>query len=351
MNDGEQLMFAARESAQLGAGSADGLTWPVVVMRAGFARGEVMTGDPQLAGLPHYFPRDVVAQVAEAAKDARFGRHHPQTEAEETDPARIAGWLDAGTMQGDEARATMHLYENEKDLQAKLLAARRAGKLGQFGTSILACFAWNKGMAEGRPALVAQRLARLISVDMVTEAGAGGKFLSYAASLRATDAKFEGGKMQRRGKGAVRRSWIECGLNGEDKLQFAMDVMCGVKEAMGQGLRGFESLQDAYKQVTGAPLSEHFTRGGGFYAKTAEAIAMSNFPEILLNSMTKRLEQDYGEFSLVPGLEKIYVKSDFSDFKPQDRVRMGYLTDLPQVSEAAAFASLRRLQTTKSPMW
>ena len=133
MNDGEQLMFAARESAQLGAGSADGLTWPVVVMRAGFARGEVMTGDPQLAGLPHYFPRDVVAQVAQAAKDARFGatirRRKPK---KPTRRGSRAGWT------RERCRATKPAprctyTKTKKICRRKLLAARRAGSLASLG--------------------------------------------------------------------------------------------------------------------------------------------------------------------------------------------------------------------------
>jgi hypothetical protein len=344
----EQLIFVTRESANIEAGaSADGLTWPIQVMQSGFGHGEVMTSDPRFAGLPHYFPKDVVAQVAEACKSARFGRHHPQSKEEEYDPARVAGWLDGGRMEGNAARATLHLFENEKDLQGKLVAARKAGRLDLFGTSILAAFAWNRGTAEGRDALVAQRLARLISVDMVTEAGAGGKFLmAYAASLSSRDVEFGGGKMKVQVQGGrVRkalRPWVQRGLDGEEKLQLGMDLMFGVKQAAGEGVSGFKSFEDSYKQVTGAPFGAHFTTGGGFWAKTKQSIAMSDFPNILLNSMTKRLIQDYGEFPLIRGIDKIYVKTDFRDFKPQDRVRMGYLTDLPQVTEPNVFTELTK---------
>src|SRR5262249_50029706 len=136
----------------------------------------------RLAHLPHYFPAEVVGQVATACNNARFGRRHAISVAEETDPSRIAGWLDNGRMIGTAALATMHLFETETEIKAKLIAAKKAGKLDLFGASIFALFPFKPGKVEGQDALVAQRLARLISVDFVTEAGAGGKILPYAAS-------------------------------------------------------------------------------------------------------------------------------------------------------------------------
>src|SRR6266404_1136713 len=161
-----------------GAGSDDGLTWPMQIMESGWARGSV----GGRSGVAHYFPLEAVAQVAEACNSARFGRRHPETDLEEVDPGRIAGYIDGGKLLGNTAVATMHLFENEKEIKAKLIAARDAGKLDLFGASILAYFAWRPGKPDGRDALVAQKLGKLMSVDFVTEAGAGGKFLAYSAS-------------------------------------------------------------------------------------------------------------------------------------------------------------------------
>ncbi len=73
-----------QESARFmaAAASEDGLTWPIQVMESGFANGHLEMADPRLAGLPHFFPKEVVAQVAEACNNARFGRRHPATDAE-----------------------------------------------------------------------------------------------------------------------------------------------------------------------------------------------------------------------------------------------------------------------------
>src|SRR5262249_45200866 len=91
-------------------------------------------------------------------------------------------FITGGKMSGNKAMATLHLNETETQIRSQLMAAKKAGQLGLYGASILGLFGWVPGKAEGTPALVAQKLARLISVDFVTEAGAGGKILSYAAS-------------------------------------------------------------------------------------------------------------------------------------------------------------------------
>src|SRR5260370_10980591 len=53
--EGATRIFRTLSGAQLSAcvDAEKGLSWPLVVMEAGFANGEVMTDDPRLAGLPH----------------------------------------------------------------------------------------------------------------------------------------------------------------------------------------------------------------------------------------------------------------------------------------------------------
>lgn len=521
----ESVRFLAAESA-----TEDGLTWPIQVMQAGFAHGHLDGIDPRLAGLPHYFPREVVAQVAEACKSMRFGRRHALTPEEEVDPARIAGLISNGRMSGNAAMATLRLFPTETEIKTKLTVAREAGQLDLFGASIFALFPFAKGKAEGKDALVAQRLGRLISVDLVTEAGAGGKILSYAASrsvlaevaaqqkgaarpkarpaaattispgtiqggqtnggaqgagrisggtsmkesivkvleaLRSIDAGsaselqtefdalpegkqaeffakvsqavaqklpaalatngaaaqtaadlltdatrtvLEGHNQQvlakanealanakriqfgnmleqklaasklpvpaamlarehfqdRNGNlvpvdgaavdayivkvrqsfasyadvGRVGTSGVEVGLDQQDKIQLAMDQMLGVKEALkNKSVRAFRGIREAYTTCTG---DRDCTFGSGGFYKVSEAIATTDFPNLLLSSLTKKLIQDYEEYQIVVGLEKLYVATTLGDYKTQDRVRMGYLSDLPTVAEAGPYTELTK---------
>jgi hypothetical protein len=133
---------------------------------------------------------------------------------------------------------------------------------------------------------------------------------------------------------------IEVGRNSLDKIQLAMDGMLGVREARSSGVAPFRGLKDAYIFCTGDTWCERADRGGMYL--TTEAIATTDFPNILLNSLTKRLIQDYQEWQVVPGLEKLYTKTTLGDYKPQDRVRMGYLGDLPTVAEAGPYVELTK---------
>jgi hypothetical protein len=492
-----------------GAGSDDGLTWPIQVMESGWARGAVGGH----GGIAHYFPLEAVAQVAQACNSARFGRRHPETDAEEMDPGRIAGYIDGGKLLGNTAVAMMHLFENEKEIKTKLVAARDAGKLDLFGASILAYFAWRPGKPDGKDALVAQKLGKLMSVDFVTEAGAGGKFLAYSASrsmlsevafaqrtavkkvspgprpgesgspqgagrnqggasmkqsilkvlealrridagsasdlakefencpedkqfeffakvseavtaklpaavlsdapaaraaadllsdaakaalagqnnevmLRAQEALADAKKITFAGTlerkltesklpmpaqslvrehfkdivtddksvdgyiAKVRESFaaftqvgtttgsIEVGRNSQDKIQLAMDALLGVKEARAdRNVKPFRGIREAYQHISG---DRECSFGQGGFFRVSEAIATTDFPNILLNSLTKKLIQDYAEFQIVPGLEKLYTTTRLTDYKPQDRVRLGYLSDLPTVAEAGAYTELTK---------
>lgn len=500
--------FLATEAAPAAARTeGNGWTWPVEIIQEGFAGG-TLCDEGGCRALPHYFTRQVVAEFAQAANHARFGRRHPGPQESEDDPERIAGWFENGRLVGGAARATLHLLKSEEALRQKLLAARQAKKLDLFGLSVLSYVAFKPGKIQGREALVSEKLGKLISVDLVTEPGAGGKFLEVAASKgllsdfkefscscggtgknptadpaqRDTGRKLNGGAMKEQikkvlealrkfdpgraegfeqefgdlpedkhaeflvkvtealaaarpgdrlpitepagqGEGTdaaailvkaqealaearrlqtanlierklgeaklpepaarlvrehlegsgdsrdvpaerlyeqvdaeikrVREAFasfaqvgkvssdhtVQVGLGNRDKVQLAMDSMLGVREAQKDpNTRPFRGIKEAYIYCTG-DRDLTFQRGG-FY-RISEAIATADFPQILLNSLTKRLIQDYAALGM-GGLELLFTPAPLGDYKTQDRVRMGYLGDLPTVSEGAAYTELTK---------
>src|SRR5579864_6561540 len=119
------------------AGSSDEWSYPVQVMKAGWAHGNV---EGQKA-LPQYFTPEVVAEVAMALNSAKFGRKHPEAGLGADQPERIAGWMSDGRVVGDAAHGRVNLLKSETELQAKLSAARTAGRLDLFGVSALGLFA------------------------------------------------------------------------------------------------------------------------------------------------------------------------------------------------------------------
>ncbi len=138
---------------------------------------------------------------------------------------------------------------------------------------------------------------------------------------------------------------IEVGESSADALQKAMDATFGVKEALAAGakpfkFRGAPSLTAGYVTITG----DHDLnfRGGLFQAReAADNIQSTDFPNILLNSMTKRLIQDYAEVPM-GGVENLYSTTTVSDYKTQNRVRMGYLGDLVDVLEGGNYTEFTK---------
>jgi hypothetical protein len=171
--------------------ATDDFIYDVQVMKAGIGNAQV---DHPIGPVPQMYPREVVSEVAAAVNGARFGRRHPTAEGDADDPQRIAGWFTGGRMEGDAAVAKLHLLDSEKELATKLSSARKAGKLDMFGLSIYGYLAYKVGKINDKPALVATKLARLKSVDLVVDAGAGGKFRMAAGR----DLKIELAQMQAR---------------------------------------------------------------------------------------------------------------------------------------------------------
>lgn len=123
----------------------------------------------------------------------------------------------------------------------------------------------------------------------------------------------------------------------KDYLQLRMDGLFGVREALQDGrIRPFRGIRDGYLEVTG---DLDFDFGAGTMYRTREAISTADFPNILLNSMTKRLIQDYKELGL-GGVEKLITPARRDSYKTADSVRLGFLGDLPTVAEAAVYTEL-----------
>jgi hypothetical protein len=173
--------FLASEAA-----SEDGWTWPVQVMKSGWAAGTLEAASGKLA-TPHYFPPEVVAQVAQAVNGVRFRRKHPDSGDGSDAPELTIGWMSNGRMAGSAALAKVNLLKSATDIRSMLLAAQEAGKLDLFSVSIFAYFGFKGTKIDGKPALLATSLQRFVGLDMCAEPGAGGRFLPVAASGNGAD--------------------------------------------------------------------------------------------------------------------------------------------------------------------
>jgi hypothetical protein len=226
---------------------------------------------------------------------------------------------------GDPSLNGAALYVLVKAFPDYVLARRPDGKLYQIAYTI-------DGQGKpvlGEPQEVKERYSPPVGPAMLSiSAGTfhGSSLQKWLLARRA--------KHQREAKEAADMAVVTLEVN--DKAQLAMDGMLGVREARSSGIRPFRGLREAYEHVTG----DHGLRylgGSDFWWKTSESAALtSTFPNLLLNSMTKRLLQDYAELGM-GSLEQIVTYADTRDFKTQDRVRMGYLGELSTVAEDAPY--------------
>lgn len=133
--------------------------------------------------------------------------------------------------------------------------------------------------------------------------------------------------------------FMSLGRESQEKIQLAMDAMLGVREALRDpDAHPFRGIRDAYAWITG-DRDVTFRQGG--FARVSEAVVTADFPNILLNSMTKKLIQDYAAIGM-GGLERLYVTARLDNYMTQDRVRMGYLDDLPTVAETGLYDELTK---------
>ncbi len=130
---------------------------------------------------------------------------------------------------------------------------------------------------------------------------------------------------------------VTMGLDTQEKLQLAMDGMMGVKAAQGKGVPAFRGIQEAFIEITGSRDFAGIASGGLYRVRAA--ITTASLPQILLNSMTKRLLQDYMAIGW-KGLDRLVRFVGVTDFKTQDRVRLGYFPDLATVAEDAGYVEI-----------
>lgn len=132
-------------------------------------------------------------------------------------------------------------------------------------------------------------------------------------------------------------------LDTADKMALAMESAIGVRESMNKGVPAFRGLREAYTQITGDYDLAKLSGGAGFsgHMLASESIATGDFPNLLLNSMTKRLLQDYAELA-IDGLDMLYTPATITDYKQQDRVREGYFGSLSTVAEGATYQEITK---------
>ena len=119
---------------------------------------------------------------------------------------------------------------------------------------------------------------------------------------------------------------ITIGNEPVDNLQVGMDLLFGVCDDA-KGIKAFRGIREAYTAYTGdVDVTGH--------VRLTESFNSASLPYALMNSMTKRLSQDYKQKDWK--WRRFASISSVPDFKTQDRVNLGYFGDIDDVDPETA---------------
>lgn len=129
---------------------------------------------------------------------------------------------------------------------------------------------------------------------------------------------------------------ITTGLTPVDRERIAMDKLLGVipddnEKDDFKKVPEFEGLKEAYVFYTG----DRNVRGE-INQSMREAVS-SDFPQALGTSMERRLLQEYSRVAITEAWKKFAVIDKPTNYKTQDLIRIGGLTDLPVVAEDGVY--------------
>ena len=154
------------------------------------------------------------------------------------------------------------------------------------------------------------------------------------------------------GHGAARAEMGHDGVSrGLVALQTAWDRLFGIREseqdraqleqlglAATSAVPRWNSLREAYVQTTGDSLVSGAYQPELALVREANEVTTSTLNQVVLNSMTKRLIQDYA--GQPQAWRRFCTISSVRDFKAQDRVKTHDFASLATVSEGAAYQNL-----------
>jgi hypothetical protein len=136
---------------------------------------------------------------------------------------------------------------------------------------------------------------------------------------------------------------ISFGRDNKEKLQEALDnfFFNGIKltdeekKSESNFSNSFKSIREAYIQFTG----DANVTGQMKNVKLSESIDTSTFANALANSITKKMVRDYNLMGLDTWREFVDLVP-VSDFKQQERIRIGGYGNLPSVSQGNSYQAL-----------
>lgn len=132
---------------------------------------------------------------------------------------------------------------------------------------------------------------------------------------------------------------VEFGRTSRERIEAAVDLMLGYKPTDAEkekykGVKAFQGLREAYVAITG----DNEVRWGAIRNKRIKEAITTDFPLILGDSVTRKLQQEYRGYP--QNWRKISDVVPIKDFRQQRREQLGFMADLDIVAEDDAFTGL-----------
>lgn len=345
-----------------------------------------------LSGNGVFYPDAVLSQSARLFEGARVfvkgDREHLAGEGK--DFRNLVGKLSnvsfvaGGAPDTGELQADLAMIEPQGEIARKIREAHARGMTDLFGLSIDAAGKVERAKIGGRDARTAVNIAKVNSVDLIVEPGAGGQVLNLIESLGSRPMEFlskqiikdiiaasalpDGAKKQLQKKfgnsedlteealreaiadareiasavtesGHVRLGGfprIEVGESRHEKVQTWFDALLDPEH---KDHRQATSIKDLYIATTGdRGLTGHLANCDE--ALMRESLGSTSWPDVLGNSITRRMIAEYRRIGIYDVWRPVVNIVPIQDFRTNERTRFGGYGDLPIVNEGGPYVAL-----------
>jgi hypothetical protein len=258
------------------------------------------------------------------------------------DPSKLLALVEAAAETDDISPALARVVEAAKTAQAATLAADQARV-----TEAARAAAATQG--EGAPvtrAELAQRDARIYAGMAIASATlpqiAKDKLQAqFKATDRFTEAAVD---MAIKGEREYLARFTESGratggmprIEVGDRSVAMADMLDAFFDPKHKDHRNTRSMRECYIEMTG----DRYVTGQIDRARLTESVGTDTFADVLGNSITRRMQQEYRDAVAWDAWSRVVNVSSVMDFRSQERVQMGGFGDLPTVAERAAYVAL-----------
>lgn len=297
--------------------------------------GEIMLKKHLLSALAAVCVTAAAAMPADASGAQIITKLYESCAPLKLDPASVLQLVEAAAEADDVGPAVTRLVEAAKEKlaadQARLTEAAARGAQGEapvtraeLAQRDVRIYAGSAIATSTLPQIAKDKLqAHFRGLERFTEAAVDAAIKGEREYLaRFTESGRATGGMPR----------IEVG----DRSEAMADMLAAFFDPKHKDHRNVRSIRECYIEMTG----DRYVTGQVDRARLTESVGTDTFADVLGNSITRRMQQEYRDAVAWDAWSRVVNVSSVMDFRSQERVQMGGFGDLPIVAERGSYTSL-----------